>query len=107
VGAKKNAKININDEPNIKNATGLDFTMTKTPEHFDKLGRLLAEGDCVAFPSSNSLCIGTISKLNPKMVKVKQLGATGYWARGSNKYPADLVKLDGEEVTMYLLKHAK
>ena len=81
--------------------------MSKIPEHHDKLGRLLAEGDCVAFPSSNSLCIGTVIKVNPKMLKVKQLGATGYWARGTNKYPDDLVKLDGEEVTVYLLKHVK
>ena len=77
------------------------------PEHYDKLGRLLSEGDCVAFPSSNTLCIGTITKVNPKMLKVKQLGSTGYWARGTNKYPSDLVKLEGEDVTMYLLKNAK
>lgn len=81
--------------------------MSKLPDHRDKLGRALAEGDCVAFPSSNSLCIGTIIKINPKMLKVKQLGATGYWARGTNKYPEDLVKLEGEEVTVYLLKHIK
>lgn len=81
--------------------------MAKLPDHYDKLGRLLSEGDCVAFPSSNSLCIGTIVKVNPKMLKVKQLGSTGYWARGTNKYPEDLVKLDGEDVTMYLLKHTK
>lgn len=81
--------------------------MSKTPEHHDKLGRPLAEGDCVAFPSSNSLCIGTVIKLNPKMLKVKQLGSTGYWARGTNKYPEDLVKLEGEEVTVFLLKHVK
>lgn len=81
--------------------------MSKLPDHRDKLGRPLAEGDCVAFPSSNSLCIGTIIKINPKMLKVKQLGATGYWARGTNKYPEDLVKLEGEEVTVYLLKHIK
>lgn len=81
--------------------------MSKTPEHYDKLGRLLGEGDCVAFPSANTLCIGTITKVNPKMLKVKQLGSTGYWARGTNKYPSDLVKLEGEDVTMYLLKNAK
>lgn len=81
--------------------------MAKIPEHYDKLGRLLSEGDCVAFPSSNTLCIGTIAKVNPKMLKVKQLGSTGYWARGTNKYPSDLVKLEGEDVTMFLLKNAK
>lgn len=77
------------------------------PTHQDKLGRLLVEGDCVAYPESNSLRIGTVIKINPKMVKVKGLGTTGYWARGTNKYPDDIVKLEGEEVTMYLLRHTK
>lgn len=76
-------------------------------EHKDKLGRVLSLGDHVAFPSSNSLCIGTIIKVNPKMLKVTAIGATGYWARGTNKYPDDLVKLDGEDVTLYLLKKIK
>lgn len=81
--------------------------MSKTPEHQDKLGRSLAEGDCVAYPDHNTLCIGTITKLNPKMVKVVQVGAKGYWTRGTNKYPTDIVKLDGEAVTLYLLKQVK
>lgn len=41
------------------------------------------------------------------MLKVTAVGAKGYWARGTNKYPEDLIKLNGEEVTMYLLKNAK
>ena len=77
------------------------------PTHQDKLGRLLVEGDCVAFPESNSLSIGTIIKLNPKMVKIVKVGATGYWARGTNKYPNDIIKLDGEDVTLYLLRQIK
>lgn len=81
--------------------------MAKLPEHNDKLGRALQEGDCVAYPDSNTLVIGTVIKLNPKMVKVKGLNTTGYWARGTNKYPNDLVKLDGEDVTMYLLKNTR
>lgn len=81
--------------------------MSKIPEHRDKLDRILAEGDCVAYPDANSLYIGTIIKLNPKMVKIAKVGATGYWARGTNKYPEDLVKLDGPDVTVYILKHIK
>ena len=73
------------------------------PEHRDKLGRLLKVGDCVAYPSSNSLAIGTIKKLNPKMVKVAKLGSK-FKSDGNNKYPTDLVLLDGPEVSMYLLK---
>lgn len=77
------------------------------PLHKDRLDQTLNEGDCVAYPSGNSLVIGTITKINPKMLKVTAVGAKGYWARGTNKYPEDLIKLNGEEVTMYLLKNAK
>lgn len=76
-------------------------------EHRDKLGRLLAVGDAVCYPDRNSLELGTVKKLNPKMVKVHEAGISGTWYSGSNKYPQDLVKVDGPEVTMYLLKKAK
>lgn len=74
------------------------------PEHRDKLGRLLKVGDCVAYPSHNSLSIGVIKKLNPKMVGVGKLSKKSYGS--SNKYPNDLVLLDGPEVTMYLIKNS-
>lgn len=75
-------------------------------EHTDKLGRILAVGDCVVYPSSNSLNVGTIKKFNPKMITVLEV-PTGKW-RGteSNKYPHDIVKVDGPEVTMFLIKKA-
>lgn len=76
----------------------------EAPEHRDKLGRLLKVGDCVAYPGGNTLLIGTIKKLNPKMVGVARVGKT-HWGP-SNKYPSDLVLLDGPEVTMYLIKQA-
>ena len=73
----------------------------ETLEHRDLLGRLLAEGDYVAYPDSNHLRIGKIDKLNPKMVRV----ATGKeWRSTINKYPIDTVKLDGPDLVMYLLK---
>ena len=72
------------------------------PEHRDKLGRLLKVGDCVAYPGSNTLMIGTIKKLNPIMVGVARVGESKWGPK--NKYPSDLVLLDGPEVTMYLLK---
>jgi hypothetical protein len=76
--------------------------MDEIYEHRDRMGRLLKTGDCVAYPTHNSLSIGTIKKLNPKMVKVVPVGIKfGSWA---NKYPQDLVLLDGPEVTMYFLK---
>lgn len=73
-----------------------------TPEHKDILGQPLEVGDAVVFPSSNSMYVGTVTKLNPKMVKVKRVGAKTKWGE-INKYPTDLAKVSGPEVTMYLL----
>jgi len=78
--------------------------MKEKPIHLDKLGRELKVGDCVAYPSHNTLYIGTIEKLHNKMVAVAKLPA-GKWGGSSNKYPQDMVLLEGSEVTMYVLKH--
>ena len=75
------------------------------PVHSDKLGRVLQLGDCVVYPQSNSLVIGTVKKFNPKMVKVA-IVPSRTWGGETNKYPSDLVKVDGPEVTMYLIKSA-
>ena len=72
-------------------------------EHNDILGQPLGIGDCVVFPSSNSMYVGMITKLNPKMVKVKRVGTRH--SREQNKYPVDLAKVSGAEVTMYLIKN--
>ena len=70
--------------------------------HKDKLGRTIAIGDFVAFPQSNSLSVGKITKLNPKMVKVLVLprARTDY-----NKYPDDVVKLEASDMTWFMLKN--
>lgn len=71
------------------------------PQHQDLFGTPLEVGDCVVFPDSNIMQVGTVIKLNPKMIGVRSLGRN----RGhSNKYPKDLVRVEGAEVTMYLLK---
>jgi hypothetical protein len=72
--------------------------------HKDALGRILKIGDCVAYPLHNSLGIGTVKKLNPKMVGVAKVDSK--YRSTSNKYPNDLVLLDGPEVTMYLIKNS-
>lgn len=75
--------------------------MTKTvPQHSDLFGQSLEIGDCVVYPRSNSMRVGTVAKLNPKMVGVKGIGH----CIDCNKYPGELVKVSGAEVTMYLLK---
>jgi len=79
--------------------------MKPIPVHLDKLGREIAVGDAVCYPDRNKLEFGTVKKLHAKMVTVWEAGQTNYsWYSGSKKYPQDLVKVDGPEVTMYLLK---
>ena len=71
------------------------------PEHRDILNRVLAVGDYVAYPDSNTMKMGKIDKLNQKMVRV----TTGrQWRTTVNKYPKDTVKLDGPDLVMHLLK---
>ena len=78
--------------------------MTKeTPVHKDKLGRTIVIGDFVAYPDGNSLCVGKITKLNPKMVKVLRLPKAKY---DQNKYPDDCVKLEQSDMTWFMLKNS-
>jgi hypothetical protein len=66
------------------------------PEHKDILGRVLNVGDYVAYPDSNRLLMGKIDKLNPKMIRIKDRWPV-------QKYAKDTVKLEGPDLTMYLL----
>ena len=76
-------------------------------EHRDKLGRLLKKGDCVAVPQQNKLMIGIITKLNNKMIRIEKIGAKRRWEPiGVNKYAVDSIKLEGPDVTMYILKES-
>lgn len=75
-------------------------------EHRDKLGQLLRVGDAVCFPDQNSLNFGIIKKLNVKMVTVWETSVNHWsWYKGNRKYPYDLVKVEGPNVTIYLLKN--
>ncbi len=58
----------------------------------------------MAFPQSNMLYVGKITKLNPKMVKVLSLPkATSEY----NKYPDDVVRLEASDMTWFMLKYGK
>ena len=79
--------------------------MTEEIKHLDKLGREIKLGDCVVAPYNNNLMIAKVVKINPKMVKIQKFKSKSTWHSGEyNKYPDDLVLLDGAEVTTYLLK---
>lgn len=68
----------------------------------DILGRDIKVGDFVAFPHSNSLYLGQISKINPKMLRVHPVN--GRSKGGYLKYPHETVLVDASYVTMYILK---
>lgn len=72
------------------------------PEHKDKLGRLINLGDFVAFPDRNSLEVGIVKKLNPKMIGIGRIKSK--WTQ--NKYPEDIIKVEGPEVSVYLLRNS-
>ena len=81
--------------------------MTKeTPVHYDRIGREIALGDVVAVADFNGLMLAKVTKLNPKMIKVRRLPDSAR-RHESNKYAKDAVKLDNEEVAIYLLGGGK
>lgn len=73
------------------------------PLHKDLLGRTLAIGQYVALPHWSGLSVGRVVKINPKMVGVDVIQPSGY----VNKYPRDLVILEDQDITWYLLKIIK
>jgi hypothetical protein len=75
--------------------------------HHDKLGRLIAVDDYVAFPFCNSLEFGRVKKLNKVMIGVVPIIGGPHRGKNINKYPDDMVRLESAEVTWYLLKHTK
>lgn len=76
------------------------MSKTENIEHKDVLGRTLKIGDHVAYVDSNSMRLGQIDKLNPKMVRI----VPRKYRYTVNKYASDTVKLDGPDLVMYLLK---
>ena len=76
--------------------------MTKEiPEHKDILGTKIKVGDIVAYPDHNRMKIGTVDKINPKMVNVRAVGKSYH----DRKYPHELLTIDDPKITMYMLKH--
>ena len=71
----------------------------------DFLKRKLEIGDSIVFipPYSKSMTLGRVVAFSPKMVRVVHQD----WKKReieSNRYPGELVKVDGPDLTMYLLK---
>lgn len=79
--------------------------MTKTSDisHKDILGNNIKVGDIVAYPDHNNMRIGTIAKLNPKMVNINPIKFK--WI--DRKYPSELLVVNDPKITMYVLKNSK
>jgi hypothetical protein len=78
----------------------------EVPVHKDKLGRTINVGDFVAYPIRNSLEFGKVMKLNNKMVGVIPAVSKYKVYGNTNKYPADLVRLEAQDMTWYILKNS-
>lgn len=80
-------------------------TMIKKVEivHVDLLGNEIHVGNHVAAYYFNGLTVCRVEKLTPKMVKVKPIDKN--WSKSI--YPHDLVKINDDDVTMYLLRNKK
>ena len=74
--------------------------------HKDILGNMLKLGDSVVYPDHNRMKIGTVKKLTPKMVNVKEIGRSRT-ENPDRKYPQELLVVDDPKLTMYILKNSK
>ena len=83
------------------------MAVKEIPQHKDKLGRVIEIDDFVAYPQSNQLRVGRITKLNRIMVKVLDITKPSKHKPSEyNKYPHDCVKLAAEDMTWYILKNS-
>lgn len=83
------------------------MAVTKEPiVHKDKLGRVINVGDFVAYPQRNSLEFGKVMKLNNKMVGVIPAVPKYKVYGNTNKYPSDLVRLEAQDMTWYILRNS-
>jgi len=75
----------------------------EAPVHVDRIGRQVEVGDVVAVADFNGLMIAKVTKLNSKMIKIKRHPPTGRSSE-RNKYSKDAIKLDPEDVAVYILQ---
>lgn len=79
-------------------------------EHRDYLNRVINVDDSVIFvaPNSRDLQLGRVTKLTPKNIRVVFRHRAG-WQKGKEdtavRPPKDVVKVDGPDLTMFLLQN--
>lgn len=72
-------------------------------KHFDIFNEEILLDSCVAFSSGNSLKIGKIEKITPKMVRIVPY-VNQTWKNSFIKYPTDVVVIPTNKVTIWLMK---
>ena len=71
--------------------------------HSDLLGNEIKVGDVVALPAQNSLYLGIVKKLNPKMVSVARLNKHSNKSKTMLKYPHELLVVNDPKTALYML----
>ena len=74
--------------------------------HYDKLEQEIRIGTAVVYRNYSDLHIGIVERMTPKMVEVCRVPKSRWGTGLSRKYPQDLVTVDSQAVTMYILKNA-
>ena len=81
--------------------------------HVNALGKFINVDDYVAFPQSNKLMIGKVTRLSNKMIIIEAVikkranRRTGDYVETYRKYPKDSVVVDKDAgLTMYVIRHS-
>ena len=74
------------------------------PQHYDRIGQQVDVGDIIAVADFNGLMLARIVKLNSKMIKVQRYPNAYRDGKGRNKYAHDAIKLDRDDVAIYILQ---
>jgi len=77
--------------------------MTQATEHLDRLGEPVLQGSVVVYAYNNSLAVGMVTKINPKMIRVQRVGSRG---NGTLKYSTDCLVIDDARASFWLLKNS-
>jgi len=71
----------------------------------DLLGKELKIGQFVAFTQGNHLYVGRVKNIAKIMIRVERIKTVRYMSEEVNKYPEDVVILEEQDMTWWLLKN--
>lgn len=73
--------------------------------HKDIIGNEIKLGDTIVSPNGTELYLGSVIKINPKMIKVKLFVKSGKrsYTREELRYPYNLLVVDDPKIMLYLI----